>query len=510
MGAYYTLVTVSDPRAFNSPQVFVVVLEVADATATPAAPEITTTGLTFAAPLGATAPPAQAFFLNTSSNTAVPYQAQATTTDGVSWLSATPASGTVSTTTPATLVVAVDPTKLKTAGVYTGSVDVAINGIVRSVAIVLTLLPQGATFSTGLGETEATLAPGMSRAVTGCLPTRAVLTPVGLPGGFSIPAAWPTTLAATLTDDCGTPLAGGNGSVVASFDSGDAPLTLSDYQQTGSYIATWTPAFPAGNLAVTLRAASGQLQPATIQLLGGINANKFAPPVLFDNGTVNNTNPVAGALLAPGAVTAAYGQNLASTTASPGVIPLLETFNGSTILVGGLPAPFYFLSGGQLNIQTPFELAPNQQVSVAAQVNSAYAVLPNGVTLVAAAPGISSFPDAHIIAQHADFTLIDAAHPSKAGESIVTYVSGMGATNPSFATGQQVPTTQLAPAKIQPTVTVDGANAAVLYAGLTPGGIGLYQINFTVPSSTRPGDATVVISQNGIVANVTKLPVGAP
>jgi uncharacterized protein (TIGR03437 family) len=147
---------------------------------------------------------------------------------------------------------------------------------------------------------------------------------------------------------------------------------------------------------------------------------------------------------------------------------------------------------------------------VAVQVNSAYAVLPNGVLLIPAAPGIASFPDTKIIAQHADFTLITSSSPSKAGESIVSYVSGMGSTNPSYATGQQASLTALAPAKIQPTVTVDGANATVLYAGLTPGGIGLYQINFTVPAATRPGDATVVITQNGIVANVTKLPVGAP
>jgi uncharacterized protein (TIGR03437 family) len=275
-------------------------------------------------------------------------------------------------------------------------------------------------------------------------------------------------------------------------------------------LATWTPSFPAANVAVTFSASVGALPPNTYQVVGGVNANTFAPPQLSDGGTVNNTNPFGGALLAPGTVTAVYGQNLASSTVSPGVIPLVSAFNGTTLIMGGIPAPFYFLSGGQLNVQAPVDLPVNQQTSVAVQVNTAFAVLPNPVGIIAAAPGIASFPDTKIIAQHADFTLITSASPSKAGESIVSYVSGMGSTTTSYASGQQASLTDLAPAKIQPTVTVDGANATVLYAGLTPGGIGLYQINFTVPTSTRPGDATVVITQNGIVANVTKLPVGAP
>ena len=99
--------------------------------------------------------------------------------------------------------------------------------------------------------------------------------------------------------------------------------------------------------------------------------------------------------------------------------------------------------------------------------------------------------------------------PAKPGEAIVTYLSGMGVTNPVVASGQTAPLTVLLPAVIQPTVTVDGQPAAIAFAGLTPGGIGLFQINFTVPAGARAGDLDVVIVQNGIKANVTKLPVAA-
>jgi uncharacterized protein (TIGR03437 family) len=59
----------------------------------------------------------------------------------------------------------------------------------------------------------------------------------------------------------------------------------------------------------------------------------------------------------------------------------------------------------------------------------------------------------------------------------------------------------------QPIVTVDGQNAIVGFAGLTPTYAGLYQINFTVPPGARSGDLTVLVTQNGIASNATKMPV---
>ena len=57
------------------------------------------------------------------------------------------------------------------------------------------------------------------------------------------------------------------------------------------------------------------------------------------------------------------------------------------------------------------------------------------------------------------------------------------------------------------TVTVDGINAEVFFAGLTPGGIGLYQINFRVPTSVKAGNVKVQVIQGPSSSNVTTLPV---
>jgi hypothetical protein len=49
--------------------------------------------------------------------------------------------------------------------------------------------------------------------------------------------------------------------------------------------------------------------------------------------------------------------------------------------------------------------------------------------------------------------------------------------------------------------------AAILFAGLTPGLVGLYQVNFTVPADAVNGELPLVLTQVGVQSNSTILPV---
>ena len=494
-GTYYVLVRVTDRSSANSPQYVAVVFSVLDP-AGPATLDVSPPGLLFVSTPASPQPASQTFSVNTVSTAPVAFQAAGNAPSGT-WVSASPAAGQTSSQAPGTVTVSVNVTGLKP-GVYVGEVDVAEGGLLRGVTVVLIVI----------GPSSSAASEERTRAAAGCTPTQTVITPTGVPLGFSTPAGWPLTIAVTLTDDCGAPIPGFKGAVTARFDNGDSPLSLLDPQQDGTYTADWTPLFQASPMNIHLSASAGALQASTMDLTGGVVANSQAPPVLFENGTVNNTNPSGGALMAPGTVSAVYGQNLASSTVSPGVVPLLTSFNGTTVNFGGIAAPLFFLSNGQLNIQVPAELAPNQTYAVAALVNNAYSALPNGVTLVAATPGVAGFPDGTIIAQHADFTLIDANHPAKPGETIILYLTGMGASNPSVASGQPSPAVPAAATVvIAPTVTVDSKPANFVFAGLTPFGVGLYQINLTIPSDARTGNLDVVVSQNGQLSNTTQVPV---
>lgn len=74
---------------------------------------------------------------------------------------------------------------------------------------------------------------------------------------------------------------------------------------------------------------------------------------------------------------------------------------------------------------------------------------------------------------------------------MVIYATGLGATNPSFATGaaaNQINTTVLAVS-----VTIGGNVATVAYSGLTQGCVGLYQVNAIVPYGLT-GSQPVVIT----------------
>jgi uncharacterized protein (TIGR03437 family) len=92
---------------------------------------------------------------------------------------------------------------------------------------------------------------------------------------------------------------------------------------------------------------------------------------------------------------------------------------------------------------------------------------------------------------HQDGSLVSMVNPASEGEVLTAYAVGLGATNPAVPTGQ--PVAQATPATQTFRMGFDfEANAspsgppstapAPLYAGLTPGYPGLYQINFVVPS----------------------------
>ena len=124
-------------------------------------------------------------------------------------------------------------------------------------------------------------------------------------------------------------------------------------------------------------------------------------------------------------------------------------------------------------------------------------------------PGVVAFPDGRLVAQHSDAvaSLVTADSPARQAEIITIYLVGMGDTNPPVATSNPSPGAEpLARITLPVTVTIGGRTASQIYAGLTPFAVGLYQITLTVPSGIS-GDMPVVITQNGVEANATVLPV---
>jgi uncharacterized protein (TIGR03437 family) len=54
-------------------------------------------------------------------------------------------------------------------------------------------------------------------------------------------------------------------------------------------------------------------------------------------------------------------------------------------------------------------------------------------------------------------------------------------------------------------VTIGGVNAPVLFSGLVPQTVGLYQINVTVPPTAPTGLQPITVTINGVVSKQSQI-----
>ena len=94
------------------------------------------------------------------------------------------------------------------------------------------------------------------------------------------------------------------------------------------------------------------------------------------------------------------------------------------------------------------------------------------VPLAATAPGVYSLDQSGSGAGailHADFSLVNAANPAAAGETVLIYMTGMGTVTPNVADGTAGTITTLYKSNADVGVLVAGKAATVSFSGLAPG-----------------------------------------
>jgi uncharacterized protein (TIGR03437 family) len=187
----------------------------------------------------------------------------------------------------------------------------------------------------------------------------------------------------------------------------------------------------------------------------------------------------------------------ASQAAAPG-LPLPTTLAGASITVNGQPAPLFFVSPTQINFQFPFEVTGAQALVQVTTLDGATTLL---VPVMPAAPAIIAGGIIHA----ATGAPVNADNPARAGEVLTLFATGLGVTNPAVPSGAPAPSAPLAVTASPVTVIMRDWSANVVFSGLAPGSVGLYQVSFVVPDGPS-GIVQLTVSAAGRVSSPVVVP----
>jgi uncharacterized protein (TIGR03437 family) len=503
-GVSVGLLTITASGALNAPQTGIVLVNMLARGSLPVG-TINPLGVIFTAASGASGALTQGISIASTGGQALQYLARTQTQAGGSWLSVTPEQGVLlSSAETAGLSVQAQPTGLS-AGVYVGSVILSFGtGVTQEVAVALVVSPV-AVGQASLPVRPWTLDLGPWTSAAACAARRMVIVETKLGNRFSLQSGWPIPMLVQAVDDCGSAVP--TATVAASFTGNEPPLVFQNLRN-GTYAATWVPA-KSGSVGVTIRAVATGLEDGVFQFAGTLGeASKL--PLVFRDGWVNAASFDRYKPLAPGMIFSLFGSNLAEGRNLASQIPLPRSLGNIKATLGGYEAPLFYADGGQVNAQVPFELTPGVATLVVTGKDAAGA--PGSVTIVNAQPGVFTVSQSGTgqgVVLDGLNNLVDSSHAVKAGEALVIYATGLGATSPPVATGQSAPTVPpLALVTTPVKVTIGGVEAAVEFAGLAPGFVGLYQVNARVPAGVMAGNAVpLVLTQNGVASNTVTIAV---
>jgi uncharacterized protein (TIGR03437 family) len=216
-------------------------------------------------------------------------------------------------------------------------------------------------------------------------------------------------------------------------------------------------------------------------------------PAISSGGVVNAAGfAPSPAPVAPGSIVSIFGSALATATTQTSTVPLPSTVSGTQVLMNGLAAPLFFVSPGQINAQIPWEMAAYSSMGVQVLSSSGESKTASA-NLAQSAPGVfTTSGGAGVVVHASNSTLVSTSSPAVPGEYLTLYGSGLGPVNNPPASGGAAPGSPLSQCLSQPTVMMGGVSAAVSFCGLTPGLVGLYQVNLQVPTGVATGSAVTV------------------
>ena len=280
---------------------------------------------------------------------------------------------------------------------------------------------------------------------------------------------------------------------------------------------------PAGGVGVALDGAgdvyvggSGELSVAGTKPFSS-NGTAFlvklgmngATPRFTPRSVTNGASFVAG-LPPPGGLATIFlsglqgvdGLTEATGTPLPGTLAGVSVYIGTSTNPqnpGGIAeAPLLAVVGTngqqQINFQVPNEVGNARAADVMVTANGVTAVVTQ-VSISTSPPGVFNVDATRGAIEHsADYSAVTPGHPATPGEIVIVYATGLGLVTPVVNDGISAPLMPLSTTDQTPAVTIGGQTAEVLFSGLAPGKVGLYQLNVRVPKNAPAGEDDLIVS----------------
>lgn len=279
---------------------------------------------------------------------------------------------------------------------------------------------------------------------------------------------------------------------------GVTPAGSVSFEDNGVILGSATLAGSAGSARATLVITGSQLPSGSSTIEADFpGASASVNVVLTSPGSDVATPPAISQLtdaaqyqqaFSPGGIMSIFGSQLStSAPQSAAAVPLPISMSGVAVLVNGVPAPLYYSSATQLNVQIPYETTTGEAT---VSVNNNGKVTSQSINVNATGPGI--FTDAN--------NYLVPTNSAARGQEIGFYITGAGAVTPALFTGSAPDAATLAelPTPVQtPVVSVGGVPAVIDFVGIPNGLVGVIQINVTIPTNISVGIQSVVVSVGG-------------
>jgi uncharacterized protein (TIGR03437 family) len=230
-------------------------------------------------------------------------------------------------------------------------------------------------------------------------------------------------------------------------------------------------------------------QTGTVAFVGG---DRPASSLIVQNGAQWTLASLQASIAAGGIVNAA---SFTGDIAPGGLISIYGTgFVRSgvdtTVQVNGEPATLLAVLPFQINAQVPLDIAPGPATL---SVNTGNGSAQQSMTVAGAAPAIFSITPTLAAITNLNNSLNSPSNPAFRGSAIVVYCTGLGTV------AQAGP---LSVASTPVSIVLGGTELPTAFAGLTPGLIGLYQVNVLLPTAVPPGlYLPLYLKQAGVTSN---------